>query len=52
MKKKELDIYDKIAKLMIKNDKLVTSKDVNNALNMIQQKKKIKFSHFKGENHG
>lgn len=38
MKKKELDIYDKIAKLMIKNDKLVTSKDVNNALNMIQQK--------------
>ena len=29
MKKKELDIYDKIAKLMIENDKLVTSKDVN-----------------------
>ena len=38
MKKKELDIYDKIAKLMIENNKLVTSKDVNNALNMIQQK--------------
>lgn len=36
MKKKEEDIYDKIAKLMMENNKLVTSKDVSNALNTIQ----------------
>ena len=38
MKKKEEDIYDKIAKLMMENNKLVTSKDVSNALNNIQER--------------
>ena len=38
MKKKEEDIYDKIAKLMMENNQLVTSKDVSNALNIIQGK--------------
>ena len=36
MKKKEMDVYDKIAKLMMENGNLVTSKDVSNALSNIQ----------------
>ena len=38
MKKKEEDVYDKIAKLMMESKELVTSKDVSNALNIIQGK--------------
>ena len=38
MKKKELDVYDKIAKLMMENGNLITSKDVSNALSNIQEK--------------
>ena len=38
MKKKEEDVYDKIAKLMMESKELVTSKDVSNALNIIKGK--------------
>ena len=36
MKKKEEDIYDKIAKLMMENNQMVTNKDISNSLNIIR----------------
>ncbi len=37
MKKKEENIYDKIAKLMMENNQMVTNKDISNSLNIIRE---------------
>ena len=37
MKKKEEDIYDKIAKLMMENNQMVTNKDISNSLILFVQ---------------